>query len=201
MPPLLFYVAFGHVEAYPEGHPAWMWHTFVTSFPPFHLPQFAIGIAAGLLFVRGALPPARSRPWLLAAASVAIAVVMAVPRALPYGLVNNGLLAPLFVAAIALLSCTRGPAARLLSWGPLLVLGEASYAVYILQQPVHEYAKGLAEALGLADPDASGWFTLAYVLVLVAVSVAVYEWLEVPARRWVRARLGAGRPVRRAGLS
>src|SRR6185312_11183691 len=69
------------------------------------------------------------------ACGVAVAVFVFSSN-VPEPLLHNGLLAPVFALLIHSLAGGTGPVAWLLSRRPLVLLGEASYALYILQYPV-----------------------------------------------------------------
>lgn len=113
-------------------------------------------------------------------------------------LLHNGVLDPLFAVLIYRLAAGAGPIARVLSWRPLVVLGEASYSIYILQSPVCIGMKGavalaaFGSVLGGGSLNRSPLFAFAYCLVLIGVSVATLYWYEMPARQAVK-RFFAGR--------
>jgi len=75
----------------------------------------------------------------------------------------------------------------------MIILGEASYSVYILQSPVYVWFKGLVSlvllgSLGVGSSLLSSQplFIAGYCAVLIAVSVATFYFVEVPARRTIR---------------
>src|SRR5262249_1967787 len=96
------------------------------------------------------------------------------------------LYAPAFLCLILSLAYGRNVLTRLLSLPPLVLLGEASYSIYILQVPVHKlYMK-------LVDPDypVHGHLTFwPYLIVLVTMSIAALYLIERPAQRLI-ARIG-----------
>ena len=102
---------------------------------------------------------------------------------------NQGLTAFLFVPVIALLALGRGTAARALGSRQLVMLGEESYAFYLLHIPVFDlFWRGYTRLLGESRANEKwgmilgGVLTLAIVLVL---SRLVFRYLESPARRWI----------------
>jgi peptidoglycan/LPS O-acetylase OafA/YrhL len=152
-------------------------------FPPMHLNEFLIGVVAG----RAAPLLGKSMPILAAACAMAAALVLGLQRALGVaGWVlpgSNGLYAPLFAAFFCVVvSLPR------LSWLERrwpVALGEASYAVYILQLPVmYGLAEYLRQTLQLS---ASATFYLGLVL-LVALSLASHLYFEQPLRQWLKLR-------------
>ena len=91
--------------------------------------------------------------------------------------------------------------ARALGARPVAALGEASFALYALQEPLWLWARRLA-----GDPDGapSRTFVLAFCAAAALVAVVAERGLERPARRALRAALGAGargrpRPAARPG--
>jgi peptidoglycan/LPS O-acetylase OafA/YrhL len=97
----------------------------------------------------------------------------------PYLVLHGGLLLPLFAALVFGLS---GPhlISSVFSWGPLLLIGESSYCLYLLHfnvfQLIHIYH--LPERLHVVALDP--W--ISYVALLV-LSVLVYRFVENPARK------------------
>ena len=84
-----------------------------------------------------------------------------------------------------------GPAwfVRPLSWPFLLLLGEASYAVYLLQFPLLFYFQKLWTLLGLERLDTQGskeHFYILFTLVLIGISIVLFKILETPARRYLQ---------------
>jgi peptidoglycan/LPS O-acetylase OafA/YrhL len=145
--------------------------------------EFLAGVALGLLHRRGLAVrgAALAAPLALAAAAATLAWGRA-----PYVLLHNGLLVPLFAAAVLGLAAGAGPLARALASAPALALGEASFALYALQEPLWLWARRLAGET--APPSAA--FSAAFMVAAVAAAVAVSRALERPARRALRAALG-----------
>jgi len=102
----------------------------------------------------------------------------------PYLLMHGGLLTPLFAALVLGLS---GPhfLSALFSWRPLLLVGESSYCLYLIHfnvfQLLHIYH--VPERLHLVAFDP--W--LSYVI-LVLLSIAIYRFVETPARKAILRR-------------
>jgi peptidoglycan/LPS O-acetylase OafA/YrhL len=86
-----------------------------------------------------------------------------------------------FAAMIWLLTHEDNAIRRWLELPALVLLGGASYAIYILQDPLRNWLTLWNETLHLPAME-----QVAYPLALVALSVAVFVWLEEPARRWLR---------------
>jgi peptidoglycan/LPS O-acetylase OafA/YrhL len=115
-----------------------------------------------------------------------IVVVLAVADRIPRLLLHNGLLDPLFAFVLFEFAHDSGNLARALSWRPLLVLGEASYGLYIIHVPLRDFMRALAARV---DPSlgtfGASWFAL-YAVVAVIASLIMHTALEAPARDWLR---------------
>jgi peptidoglycan/LPS O-acetylase OafA/YrhL len=105
---------------------------FLKFFPPARLPEFAFGLTLGLAFDRKRAAPRWLGPLALAAA----VVLLAASDRVPFALVHNALLLPAFGALVWAAASAQGGVARFLGSRPLVGLGRASYAIYILQMPL-----------------------------------------------------------------
>jgi peptidoglycan/LPS O-acetylase OafA/YrhL len=154
-----------------------------------HAPSFLFGAAAGQLMLQlRARPAAR---WLARSSALALFTVVAVlslgPR-LPFLALFNGLIMPLFAWLLVGLSIAPSPAARLLGDQRLVLLGEASYGVYILHWPIHDIlVRAARAAVRMETPGRR--FIAVYVAVTIAASLLTYRFVEAPARAWLRRRL------------
>jgi peptidoglycan/LPS O-acetylase OafA/YrhL len=91
-----------------------------------------------------------------------------------------------FSILIIALGAELGLASRLLSSAAAVLLGEISYAVYLVHQLVYfVYAQHWLRS-GTA-PDYGGWVIC--LLVTLVVSLLIWRFIETPARRMVRNRL------------
>jgi len=179
-----------------SGHLSLAQEVFVRFNPLLYVSSFVWGMAAALL-LRRSDAWLSERPWIarwgaavatvatLAAIVAGLAVLPALPQWAAFPLVTDHCaFAPLFVLAIVALACDRSAVARSLAWRPLVVLGEASYAVYILQVPAWALFVWLAYPhLAIGPLGAFGVF----VALLTVSSVAVLYAVEKPARAWLRA--------------
>jgi peptidoglycan/LPS O-acetylase OafA/YrhL len=179
-------------------------HTWITRFwgfsPIARLPEFLIGICLG--YWLRARRPVLSMPRAGALELAAVAMLMGMwvvlgshAQARPW--LDSGLLAPAFGLLIVAVSLGSGPLARLLSTRPLRILGDASYALYILQEPVLIWALRLPVIGSLPPPV----FVPIFLAVLIAVSVACQRFIAEPARIWLigsadRRRVGTFHPAR-----
>jgi peptidoglycan/LPS O-acetylase OafA/YrhL len=111
----------------------------------------------------------------LAVASFLFVIAIAFANYIPIMVMSNGALLPIFSLVILSLVNLRGWLARLMSNKLLVLLGEASYAVYLLHLPIMLYFKQLHAIDGI-EP----W--LLFVACVMAVSIASFYLIERPAR-------------------
>jgi peptidoglycan/LPS O-acetylase OafA/YrhL len=100
----------------------------------------------------------------------------------------TGGIAPLLAVVILFFTRRQGWIARTAGSPFLSKLGEASYAVYILQAPLWHYWQETTNSLRGAPAQtgvATLWQFLLFVPLLVLASMAVQRYVEVPARAWL----------------
>lgn len=161
----------------------------VLYFPLLRLPEFVLGMLTARQFLE--CPPAahHGRTALAALGVVPVVVVSGALLGVDVDPVKqSGLLAPAFALIILHLAHGGGVAARVLSTPFFRVLGESSYALYILHVPVVLWCafvfKGVAGQSMLEQPA-----VMVPVLVGVqGVAYLVFRSVESPLRRWVVAR-------------
>ncbi|ADO69851.1 acyltransferase family protein [Stigmatella aurantiaca] len=161
--------------------------------PLLRLPQFLLGIVLGRLFClrvkdgQGAGPAAPAQTWVAAGASLVLFAAPVSGAALAF---RDLALMPTFALLIWGLAYGGGSLAWLLGRSWAVRLGEASYGLYILHNPLYFYLR-LADhrwGPGLAGSSPRRFFAV-YVALSVLASMGVFLWLEEPARRWLRTRM------------
>lgn len=164
-------------------------HTWIVRFAGFspiaRLPEFLIGICVGYwLKHRRHSPSSSAATWLeIGAIAALICAWLALGTRTDSKIwLDSGLLAPLFALLLIALAFGSGLFARLLSLQAFQVLGEASYAIYILQEPVLIWTAKLPILSTL--PQVA--FVSAYVAILIVSSIACQRFFAEPARRWLR---------------
>lgn len=164
----------------PEGTPL---HNFRWFFPLFHLPQFIFGVALARVFLFSRQAPRRAAGWFLALGVLGLVGVFGFPDVAPAWMRSNAVLTVLF-GLMLLGAAQSGGAPRWMTRGPLLILGEASYATYLFHVPIAFWWDTVVhKALGLSMPP---WIDFAlYFAVVVAASIASFFWVERPLRRWI----------------
>ena len=174
------FIVFGHTTlAEPEQiHTAWISALFRwTPTPIRRLPEFILGIGLGLHYLRSGRQTVKA--WLL---WIAIAAELALLATL-HGPWISLLVIP---DAILLYELAYGGTliARFLSIRVMIILGGASYAIYLMQYPVRNL---LTIFLKHAAPQrGASWSPVLYPLVLIGFSTAVFLWFEEPTRRALR---------------
>ena len=169
--------------------------------PLLRLPEFLIGVAVATWQQRTKFVA----PWWLAIGSI-LATLALVPLLVKCSrvLVSNGLLAPLFAVMLVGFGSSNGYFERLLSFRPFVLLGRASFSLYLLHLPVLFWFCFLERgrnALPFSEqqlfrPTSTGPGPLiAYLAITLAISIASYEWLESSGRRFLLSRLGQKRPI------
>ncbi len=95
---------------------------------------------------------------------------------------DNGLLSPFFLITILSLALDTTRLAQGLSHPWLVLLGDASYALYILHIPF----RWLMEKYLAGSAISYETMFLIYIPVSIAICVLVFKYIEVPARDWLR---------------
>ena len=107
-------------------------------------------------------------------------LVVALAAHIPVMVLNNGILLPAFLLLIYALANAQGALATFFSHRWFVILGESSYALYLLHGPILPYVDHF-----LPVTSAAHWF--AYVAVLLVASVMAFYWIERPARKKILA--------------
>ena len=168
-------------------HLGGLWRNAVLFHPVVRIPEFLIGVCLCCIFLR--TPRWRHR-WMAEFAALACIVAMLGFSSLPEALTSNVVLVPFYAALIWTLASSKGPLVRALSSRPMRTLGEASYAIYLLQVPVRILLENGARALGAGTSFSHSLaFAEIYVLLLILISIATVHLIERPAQRFLRQRL------------
>lgn len=145
-------------------------------FPLTHLAEFALGIAAWRLWSTGPALDRRSRGAALLATVAGLAALAHLAPTEP----AYWPMTPLFAVLVALLA-SGGRRRSWLALPAMLLLGEASYSLYLLHFPLIR----IYQVAGIG-PGIAGWVAMA---ATVLVSIVVFRWYETPLRRLIRRRL------------
>lgn len=166
-----------------------LWVTLLKFTPYTRWTEFLFGVALGALWLH--LPDARRgrrfATLLVGGGALATLAILLEGDRIPYTMLHNGTLLPLYGVMVWGLMLGEGPLHRALATRPLTTVGNASFALYILQVPLMQWlvlASG-RRYYGMQDPR----FSAAALAAIVATSVAVHHLFEKRAQAWLRARL------------
>jgi peptidoglycan/LPS O-acetylase OafA/YrhL len=112
------------------------WFNFGAYFPLFHLPQFIFGMALGRCFICRRSDPSSRTCDLISAAGLAVLCIVVLFKSDAPWLLRSPVLVVVFGAIIFGCAGGVGAVTKALSFRWLVLLGEASYATYILHVPL-----------------------------------------------------------------
>ena len=136
----------GMRQAVSLDQPGVSWLRFVSVFPPLRQFELLAGVALGSLFLSDLRVHRRPPAWLGWTAAGAIIIVSLLRPWVPFVFYTTGGLALLYAILIYSLAHGRSPA-RMIGAAWLVVLGEASYALYILHVPLAGFYRVAAKKL------------------------------------------------------
>ncbi len=172
-----------HIGRYSAG----IWLRALKYMPLQHLPSFLFGMSLAFLHE---LIPAKSRTRLAAgvAAFTGLYLVLYFGERLPFVLLHDGLLMPLF-AGIILCLAGSNPLARFFGILPFIAVGEASYCLYLLHFNLWNimHDSQILKTTGLIALDP--WISY---LLLIAAALLTKRLIERPARKWLSQHLHSG---------
>ena len=163
-------------------------HDFIYYNPLMHLNSFLAGILCGIYLKKNPIANGKNNTfWLFSSLGLIFLLIWARPYL--ESLVNlklaftNGLLAPVFLLFIISLARHKGTITKILSYSWLVLLGEASYSLYILQKPIHGvYDKIIVPRIELSETVHFYIFLVA----LITISILSYKYFETPLRKIIR---------------
>jgi peptidoglycan/LPS O-acetylase OafA/YrhL len=165
----------------PEDDPAWNFYWFS---PIFHLSTFFFGFALGRFYLFGRQFSSRTSTVLIFIGFVTILIITGCRTVLPIGVSSNPVLVFLF-GMLILGGARPGRILIPMSGRTMVLLGEASYAIYILHMPILiEWQRLTRENLRLNIPvllDAS-----IFLMIVLAVAVFTFVYVEQPLRAKIR---------------
>lgn len=166
-----------HPNRFSYGH--WLWALKYT--PYAHVASFVFGVMLANL---DQIVPRSGRLRLILGIGgfAGIYGLISMGSLVPYALIHDGLLMPLF-GCIVLGLAGHNPLATGLGWRPLVFVGEASYCLYLLHfnfwNLIHNSRFWFESGLNHYDP----W--LSYAL-LIAMALVALHLIEKPAQRTLR---------------
>ena len=157
--------------------------------PASHLYEFLLGILTARLHFILQENPRRTRwlrgaaPWLLAACVGTYLAIVPWTTLLPLQLLAHGIFSPLFCAALLALASGNVGVNKIFSAAWSVLLGEASYSLYLIHVPIFFMLRLPLEKYG-------GPLFLVYVCLCIGLSVLSYLYIEKPSRRWILRKWG-----------
>jgi peptidoglycan/LPS O-acetylase OafA/YrhL len=161
--------------------------------------EFLLGVLLGRIFLLD--PPRSGGNGILLGATAAMIALLCGSSAQPLELWREKSLVLVFATLIYGLASSKGRVRACLSFRPLVLLGQASYALYILHWPLHNIALAIRALLFRTrweDPHPGTGFFILYLTAVVGVSILVLVYIETPARQYlreVRPRSGRHLPI------
>ena len=160
-------------------------------FPLFHLSAFLLGVAGGVWYLSEASqqqtgPKISLGLLLLGLSLISLAMIgyKVSPRLYSGLTLDVGLLAPFFLVVILALAMDNSRLSGWLSGPAMVLLGDASYALYILHVPVRWLVERSLDLAGIAV--AFPMMYAIYMPLMVLLSIGVFVFIERPARDWIR---------------
>ena len=166
-------------------------HDLIYYFPLSHYCSFLLGVSGGFIYVentnwfnkKGFLPftvliLVFSLNYLALQRPDVISRLIGYPLAF-----GSSFYSLLFIFLILSLAYSGSAITRIMSTPFLVLLGESSYSLYILQKPVqHIYTKYILKYLAVNNPDEEFYIL---VFLLICISVASYHFVEKPGKRLI----------------
>lgn len=149
--------------------------------PILRFPEFLLGMAAGNFFVR--FGSSVKKPFLTAFGALAAIVILCFTSGPWVSLV----VLP-FTLFIYCLASSRDAVASCFSNSVMLLLGGASYAIYLLQLPVRDWVRTL---LASGPASLNAFNAPLTPIILVLFSIFVFRYWEEPLRKTIRRTLAA----------
>lgn len=195
--PLLLITLLGWLVATAVNTPLWLTYAamddgatkrlvgdFIAFNPLLNLSAFIVGVATGIAFLRQSHTNNNTLSHRITAweiGTLLLAVVVIAYSGIPHALLRTGIASPLFAAIIYVLALGKGGIAKLLAHPLLLILGEASYAIYIFQVPLSYWTRQLIAVTPLQAFGAIAYPAL-YLPIIIGFSIGSFFWLEKPMR-------------------
>jgi peptidoglycan/LPS O-acetylase OafA/YrhL len=160
--------------------------------PIVRLSQFVMGMAIGRIFLLRQHRPPLGRIWGILATVLVLCFAGFFPS-IPF-LPRVFATTPVFAILIyALARCERPSLTeKPFALGGLVLLGDASYSIYVLQMPVFYFCGFSVDAM-------TGRKLATYLVLLIGVSIASLKLVETPLRRRILSALAAPRPKTELG--
>ncbi len=178
LPPVMLLLATGHF------YTPWSW-----------LPRIIMQFTAGALAcaaVRRLRPSDRARRGAGVLALVLVGAIVGTlywfdAHPLPEVIDSGGVVDVLFVPLVIALAVGAGTLPRLLSTRLLVYAGQVSFSLYMVHELVHTSWNWVAQQFEIVPAGtAAKWIVAGLLAAAMAAAMALYHFVEEPARRWMR---------------
>jgi peptidoglycan/LPS O-acetylase OafA/YrhL len=164
-------------------------HTFWSNNPLIRLPEFLLGIALGKFWLtrkRGDFD--RHLPYTAVGSALALVAFLSLDGHVSFFM--NGATAPMMMVLIYSLACGRGVLAWFLATKPMVLLGEASYSLYLFHWPLWFIITDfLVNHLERFQKGPSHF--VACVVPMIAACILTFKFLEQPANHFLKKALSS----------
>ncbi len=167
-------------------------HDFIYYNPLMHLSSFVAGLLVGIYLKHSSEKQTTKNNcfWLGFSFLVIFLLIWARPHLESFlGIkiaLTNGLLAPAFLCFIIFLARSENIVTQIFKHKWLILLGEASYSLYILQKPIHGlYDKIIVPRIHLSETV----HFYVFLIGLIIISILSYKYFETPMRKLIRNKL------------
>lgn len=170
------------------GNPSVFYTNMALYLPLLHLPQFLLGMALCRWFLdTGGAAGGRWRAGLFPLGIAFTLALFGLRSWLPTWCLSAPIQAIAFGTLIFGAAAAKFP--KFLCGKLMLMLGEASYSLYILHEPIATWWNRSVGGLG---ENGLWWSFAMYGCTVTIASVACFLWVETPCRRWLYACRGRG---------
>lgn len=173
-------------------------HDFIFHFPIWHINQFLIGNLFGMFFIinrnkEGFFSTFKKYGdiWLIGLFILLAVLLKTIPfwqdkyEFFPYVInVHNGFLAYLFATIILVLSFNKGFITQVFSNPILILLGEISYAIYLLQEIAIFLWDIIIQKFGMSLTPLNN--LLGYIIFLIFISFLAHKFVEKPCLKLIK---------------
>jgi peptidoglycan/LPS O-acetylase OafA/YrhL len=166
------------------------WASLIKFNPLLQLPGFCIGILTGRIYhhLRRMDILSGRGYWFYVPGMLLELIILSKANVLPFAFVHDGLLLPIHALLILGLALGGGMPARFLSTRTMVFLGNASYAMYILQEPVFDWLNAFTKRL-FNGAVHGAWVMALYLALVIGLSSLLLVAFEEPANRWLKKKL------------
>lgn len=162
---------------------------YLLRFPLFHLNLFLGGMTLGICIARGfTINRQLGLLFTLLGTFLFIYLTVYFKPISPYLAVAS--LLPVYLLLVTGLLFLPQSLTALLSSNPAILLGDASYGIYLFQLPVWNFFMQYALPNGIDPGDLSGFFL--YLTLLLLISIVTFYYFESPLRKKIREGLKLG---------